>query len=168
MADRGSSGGLPMRLILSFFVVSLLAALAQSGCNSAEQRNKSTGPVAVASPAAPAAADGARRVTVAELKDFLAKNQAVVIDVRNEASYNAGHITGAKLIPEAEILNRMDELPKNKLIVTYCSWPAEHTSARAVVDLKAKGVENAAALLGGFAAWQNAGYPVESKVTKQP
>ncbi|MDQ2936736.1 MAG: rhodanese-like domain-containing protein [Acidobacteriota bacterium] len=110
-----------MRLILSFFVVSLLAALAQSGCNSAEQRNKSAGPVAVASPGAPAAADGARRVTPAELKDLLAKNEAVVIDVRNEASYDAGHIRGAKLIPEAEILNRMDELPKNKLIVTYCS-----------------------------------------------
>ena len=110
-----------MRLILSFFVVSLLAALAQSGCNSAEQKNKSAGPVAVASPAAPAPTDGARRVTTAELKDLLAKNEAVVIDVRNEASYNAGHISGAKLIPEAEILNHIDDLPKNKLIVTYCS-----------------------------------------------
>jgi 3-mercaptopyruvate sulfurtransferase SseA len=37
-----------------------------------------------------------------------------------------------------------------------------------VVDLKAKGIENAAALLGGFAAWQNAGLPVDSKPTKQP
>lgn len=110
-----------MRLILSFFVVSLLAALAQSGCNSAEQKNKSAGPVAVASPAAPAATDGARRVTPAELKDLLTKNEAVVIDVRNEASYNAGHISGARLIPEAEILNHIGDLPKNKLIVTYCS-----------------------------------------------
>jgi 3-mercaptopyruvate sulfurtransferase SseA len=121
MADHGSFGGLPMRLILSFFVMGLLAALAQSGCNSAEQRNKSAGPVAVASPGAPAATDGARRVTVTELKDLLARNEAVVIDVRNEASYNAGHISGAKLIPEAEILNHIDQLPKNKLIVTYCS-----------------------------------------------
>jgi 3-mercaptopyruvate sulfurtransferase SseA len=32
-----------------------------------------------------------------------------------------------------------------------------------VVDLKAKGIENAAALLGGFAAWQNAGNPVDAK-----
>lgn len=31
-----------------------------------------------------------------------------------------------------------------------------------MVDLKAKGIENAAALLGGFTAWQNAGLPVES------
>jgi rhodanese-related sulfurtransferase len=32
-----------------------------------------------------------------------------------------------------------------------------------VVDLKAKGIDNAAALLGGFAAWQNAGLPVDKK-----
>jgi rhodanese-related sulfurtransferase len=32
-----------------------------------------------------------------------------------------------------------------------------------VAELKAKGVENAAALLGGFIAWQNAGYAVDKK-----
>ncbi len=110
-----------MRLIVSFFVISLLGALAQSGCNSAEQKKKTTGPVSAASPAASAPADGARRITTTELKDMLAKNEAVVIDVRNEASYNSGHISGARLIPEAEILNHINELPKNKLIVTYCS-----------------------------------------------
>ncbi len=52
---------------------------------------------------------------------MLDKNEAVVIDVRNEASFNSGHIRGAKLIPEAEVLNHINELPKNKLIVTYCS-----------------------------------------------
>jgi rhodanese-related sulfurtransferase len=52
---------------------------------------------------------------------MLASNAAVVIDVRNEASYNIAHIKGSRLIPEAEVANRRDELPKNKLIVTYCS-----------------------------------------------
>jgi hypothetical protein len=32
-----------------------------------------------------------------------------------------------------------------------------------VVDLKAKGIENAAALFGGLVAWQNAGFPVDKK-----
>jgi len=32
-----------------------------------------------------------------------------------------------------------------------------------VLELNAKGVTNAAALLGGLAAWKNAGYPVETK-----
>ena len=111
-----------MRLIISFLALSLFGALAQSGCNSAEQRNRNGSTVtSSAPPVAPAPSDGARRVTVAELKDLLDKNEAVVIDVRNQASYDMGHVRGAKLIPEAEIGNHLDELPKNKLIVTYCS-----------------------------------------------
>jgi rhodanese-related sulfurtransferase len=35
-----------------------------------------------------------------------------------------------------------------------------------VVELKEKGIENAAALLGGFAGWQSAGLPVDSKTPK--
>jgi len=114
-----------MRIMLSFFVFSLLGALAQSGCNSTEQKNKSAGPsagpIAAVSPATPPTADGTKRVTPAELKVLLDKNEAVVVDVRNEASYNAGHISGARLIPEAEVVNHANSLPKNKLIVTYCS-----------------------------------------------
>ena len=111
-----------MRLIISFLALSLLGALAQSGCNSADQRNRNTSPGTVSGqPVAAAPSDGARRVTVAELKDLLDKDEAVVIDVRNQASYDMGHVRGARLIPEAEIGNHLDELPKNKLIVTYCS-----------------------------------------------
>ena len=110
-----------MRLIIAFFALSLLGALVQSGCNSAEQRNKNIASVPSAPAPAPAPSDGARRVTVAELKEMLDNNEAVVIDVRNQSSYDMGHIRGAKLIPEGEILDHIDELPKNKLIVTYCS-----------------------------------------------
>jgi 3-mercaptopyruvate sulfurtransferase SseA len=109
-----------MRLLISALALTVLGAAVQSGCNSAEQKNGS-GPIAATSPGAPQPNDGVRRVTTSELQDLLAKNQAVVIDVRNEASYNAGHIHTAKLIPEADILNHLSELPKDKLIVTYCS-----------------------------------------------
>ena len=107
-----------MRLYVMFLAIVVLALGVLSGCNSAELKNAKS-PLAPSSVATPA--DGARRVTVAELKDLLEKDQAVVIDVRNEASYNAGHIRGSKLIPEAEIVNHLDELPRNKVIVTYCS-----------------------------------------------
>ncbi len=108
-----------MRLILSFCALAIIGLGVLTACNSAEWKHAGTSPVAPA--IAPSPTDGVRRVTIAELKDLLDKNEATVIDVRNEASYNAGHIRGAKLIPEAEVVNRTDELPKNKLIVTYCS-----------------------------------------------
>jgi 3-mercaptopyruvate sulfurtransferase SseA len=112
-----------MRLILSFFAIAILAAAVLTACNSAEWKKASTSPVApnAQQPATTARGDGVRRVTVKELKQMLDDNDAVVIDVRTQASYDMGHIKGSKLIPEAEVANRRDELPKNKLIVTYCS-----------------------------------------------
>ena len=65
--------------------------------------------------------DGVRRVTIAEMEALVKENKAVVIDVRSQDAYDAGHIPGAKLIPSAEIGNHLSELPKDKLIITYCS-----------------------------------------------
>ena len=111
-----------MRLIISFLAIAVMALGVLTACNSAEWKNARTSPAAPAgAPSPPVMADGARRVTVAELKDLLAKDEAIVIDVRNQTSYDAGHIQGARLIPEAEVLNHVDELPRNQLIVTYCS-----------------------------------------------
>lgn len=108
-----------MRLILSFISIGMLGLLVLTACNSAEQKTSS--PLAAASPATKRPADGVRRVTVVELKDLLARDEAVVIDVRNEDAYKVAHIKGARLIPVADVAKRSDELPKDKLIVTYCS-----------------------------------------------
>jgi 3-mercaptopyruvate sulfurtransferase SseA len=110
-----------MRLVVSFLAIAVMALGVLTACNSAEWRNAKTLPTSPTSAPPPVMADGARRVTVAELKDLLAKDEAIVIDVRNQTSYDAGHIRGSKLIPEAEVVNHANELPRDKLIVTYCS-----------------------------------------------
>jgi 3-mercaptopyruvate sulfurtransferase SseA len=111
-----------MRLIISFLAIAVMALGVLTACNSAEWKKAQISPASPAgAPAPPVMADGARRVTVAELKDLLAKNEAIVVDVRNQSSFDLGHIRGARLIPEAEVINHADELPRNKLIVTYCS-----------------------------------------------
>ncbi|HEY0319797.1 MAG TPA: rhodanese-like domain-containing protein [Pyrinomonadaceae bacterium] len=65
--------------------------------------------------------DGVRRVTVEELRAALLKGTAIVVDVRGEDQYKAGHIKGARWIPGDKIADRTKELPKDKLVVTYCS-----------------------------------------------
>jgi 3-mercaptopyruvate sulfurtransferase SseA len=107
-----------MRSIFTLVAISTVGILVLSACNSAERQGAKS-PVATASPSVHA--DGVRRVTVPELQDLLAKNQAVVIDVRSEDAYKTAHIKGAKLMPVSEILNHVNDLPKDKLIVTYCS-----------------------------------------------
>ncbi len=78
-----------------------------------------TGPATL--PAPPPPADNVRRITVDELKQELAANKALVVDVRGDAAYKTGHIIGSIMIPAAEIDQHVSELPKDKLIVTYCS-----------------------------------------------
>lgn len=69
----------------------------------------------------PTPEDGVRRVSVEELRAGLEKGTAIVIDVRTEEQYKAGHIKGARWIPSNEIAGRIKELPKDKLVVAYCS-----------------------------------------------
>jgi 3-mercaptopyruvate sulfurtransferase SseA len=112
-----------MRIKVFAFLVLFGSLL--SGCNTANpvERIGQAGNTNANPQAAPQAtyADGARRITIKELNDMMKKGEVFIVDVRNEASYNAGHIPGAKLIPVGEILNHINELPKDKLIVTYCS-----------------------------------------------
>jgi rhodanese-related sulfurtransferase len=75
------------------------------------------------SPAAQEAppSDGVRRVTVDELRTALEKREAIIVDVRGEVEYDLGHIKGALLMPLGLISTRASELPRDKLIVTYCA-----------------------------------------------
>ena len=115
-----------MRLKFTAAVLILATALIFVSCNGIEHLTNRD----ASKPAAPAApkpgedtvyADGARRVTIDELEAMMKKGEAFVVDVRNDYSYNEGHIPGSRLIPEGEILNHLNELPRDKTIVTYCS-----------------------------------------------
>ena len=116
-----------LRLRFPVLVTAALFALISVACNSADKparvTNASTPAQKTAnSPQIPTVtADGIQRITTAELQEKLQKNEVVVIDVRTEASFNLSHIRGAKLIPHTEIAKRANELPRDKLIVTYCS-----------------------------------------------
>ena len=80
-------------------------------------------PQAAAPAAAPAAAtqETARRISATETLQALAKGEAVLVDVRPKDSYDASHAQGAISIPLSDIGSRAGELPKNKLVITYCT-----------------------------------------------
>jgi hypothetical protein len=78
--------------------------------------NSSTQPAQAATPA-----DAARRITAAELKQKLDAGEAVVYDTRAKTAYDQEHIKGALSMPSGEVATRTGELPKDKLIVFYCT-----------------------------------------------
>ncbi len=98
--------------------VSLLAA-----CNSKEAVVISQIPSAPAqtSPAAKNPADEARRITAEELHKLWDKKDVLIIDTRGEPDYKAGHIPGAISVPANEVAAKVDELPRTKMIVAYCT-----------------------------------------------
>ena len=108
-----------MRLV-SLFLAALVLGLLLVACNSKDAKLK--GQLAPATPATPGAPnDGVRRITTVELRDALAKGEAIVVDVRTEAAFKEGHVKGARLIQTNQILSKSGELPQDKLIVFYCS-----------------------------------------------
>ena len=70
---------------------------------------------------AQAPAEEARRVNVDELKKLLDAGKAVVYDTRPKAAYDTEHIKGALSMPSDQVAAHVDELPKDKTIVFYCT-----------------------------------------------
>ena len=59
--------------------------------------------------------------TTTELDALMKEGKAYVVDVRSQDSWDLGHIPGATLIPANDILKHVNDLPRDKMIVTYCS-----------------------------------------------
>lgn len=100
----------------------LFVALGFAACNAADSNSKVTANTPTTpSPTVAQRGDGVRRITTAELDELMKQGKVIVLDVRNKDMYDLSHIRGAKLIPINQIGERANELPRDKMIVTYCS-----------------------------------------------
>lgn len=88
---------------------------------------------------------------------------ALVLDVREDLEYGAGHIANAKHIPAGKIEGRLQELEKfkSKPIVVVCR--SGMRSDRACSVLRKHGFTDVHNLSGGIGAWQQASLPVVKK-----
>jgi rhodanese-related sulfurtransferase len=81
----------------------------------------------------------------------------LLVDVRLAAEYEAEHIAGARLLPQPVLLERCDELPRDRLLVLVCRGGA--TSQATCEQLARNGFRQLANLRGGMQAWKEAGLP---------
>ncbi len=95
-----------------------------------------------------------------ELLRVAASGEVVVIDVRPETEYAAGHLPFARSIPVAELKKRIAEIPKDKTIVAYCRGPFCLLAGEAVSILHDAG-HHAMRLDDGVAEWQAQGLTIE-------
>lgn len=88
-------------------------------------------------------------ITAAELSQRLA--DFVIIDVREQYEFAAGHLDGAKLMPLSQIPQRMIDVPTDRDVVLYCQSGSR--SARAQQLLQDAGFTRVRNLAGGYLAW---------------
>ncbi len=99
-------------LLGSALLMSVLAG--QEGSGGAAKK-----PDAKTPPAHAAHEDGVPRIAPIEAHELIEKGKAIMVDVRSESSYRIGHIQGALWMPD--VTSRIKELPRDKMIITYCS-----------------------------------------------
>lgn len=92
---------------------------------------------------------------------------AAVVDVRDAAQYEAGHIIDARSIPAAELAQRAESLKKfkEKPLVVYCD--SGGASASAVRALQTLGFTKVVSLRGGLQSWLQENLPVVKGAPKK-
>jgi len=94
-----------------------------------------------------------------ELADRLQRGDLVVLDVRPEVEFRAGHIAGARSVPISELRRSLRTLAKDDDVVAYCRGPYCVYADDAVRELRRRGYK-AKRLVDGFPEWKRAGLSV--------
>jgi len=105
--------------------------------------------------------DHVEQLTAPELVDRLESGRVVLLDVRPEPEFLAGHIAGARSAPLASLDELASTLSQRSEIVAYCRGPYCVYADDAVRLLRERGLR-ARRLDVGFPEWQRAGLPVET------
>jgi len=100
------------------------------------------------------------KVSIDELRDRLQAGKAVLLDVRPDEEYLAGHLPQALSIPLDELEQRLNELPRHRTIVAYCRGPLCVLADDALALLSKQG-RKVARLEEGVSEWEQAGWALE-------
>jgi hydroxyacylglutathione hydrolase len=101
----------------------------------------------------------ASTMSVAQLHEQLGDGDApMVLDVRQDAEWAAGHIPGAVHIENGRLPYLDLPVPRDRPVVVHCVHGDRSTAGLSV--LMRRGYRNLNLLEGGFAAWQGAGFDV--------
>ncbi|HRP96745.1 MAG TPA: rhodanese-like domain-containing protein [Rhodocyclaceae bacterium] len=95
------------------------------------------------------------------------REDAVVIDLRDQGEYAQGHIPNARHVPLGELERRTGELEKLKPRPMIFCCASGMRSASAVSKLKKAGFEKLFNLRGGMMEWEKAGQPVSRGTKKE-
>jgi molybdopterin/thiamine biosynthesis adenylyltransferase/rhodanese-related sulfurtransferase len=91
-----------------------------------------------------------------------ADEAAVILDVREQHEFEAGHLPGAVHVPRGHLETRIENaIPdRSRRVIAYCS--TQNRSALAAVTMQEElGYEDVDVMTGGFTLWRDRGYPFD-------
>lgn len=103
---------------------------------------------------------GFPQLSAQEATRLINREDAQVLDIRDEASYSKGHIIGGINIPSANLEDKLSKLKVNKAKPIILVFSMGQTPAKIATLLQKQGFEDISILKGGIASWQSAGLPL--------
>lgn len=106
---------------------------------------------------------GVKQLSPMEATRLQNDEDAVFVDVREDAEFKAGHVPGATHIPSTAFDKRLTELEKqrSKPIILYCANGTRAT--RAAGKLRKNGFESVYTMAGGIGGWEKSSMPISTK-----
>jgi hydroxyacylglutathione hydrolase len=100
-------------------------------------------------------------------RDVAGMHDAMVIDVRAQDEWDAGRIPGARHLFLGDLPDATDDLPRDRPLIIACQGGSRSSIGASL--LRARGFDNVINFSGGFAEWQQSGFPVETtQVSSEP
>ncbi len=91
------------------------------------------------------------------------RQDALILDVREDSEYKDGHILGSVHIPLGQLTSRIKELDKHRSRPIIAACRSGSRSGHVCALLRKQGFEQIYNLRGGLMAWQNANLPITRK-----
>ena len=104
---------------------------------------------------------GGQEIGTLEATRLMNQGNLLVLDVRDEKDFAAGHLPKARHIPLKDLAGRLGEIGKfkDKPVIVTCRGGAR--AGMAARFLRRSGFNNVFQLKGGVASWQQASLPLE-------
>jgi len=96
-----------------------------------------------------------RMMSVDEVKGYMdghGPEEYTLLDVRQPAEYERGHLPGARLVPLSELSDRLEEIRSDKPVIAYCASGGRSMAASSL--LEGQGYGDVINMVGGFSAWE--------------
>lgn len=106
---------------------------------------------------------GYKSASPMEATQLLNREDALLLDVREDNEFKQGHIMGARHVPLRLLSERLKDLEAYRERPVIVSCRSGQRSARAATTLKKHGFNRVYNLAGGVMAWQDANLPLSRK-----